>query len=244
MGRRFKLDPSMSATENLWEACRVATIVVLRSHGYYGLTRETRDELFGEIWLATVKNFLATKVAKHTYCRKAKDGRPLDFLDNCISACWSVAHGIADRHIKALDRKSRTCDIESCAFSLSTQDGLPLYLGYYDYDSSKNSRRKSMEQTTPYQRSQRVLELYDDYKIECEDVGATPLSFEGWLVSTGYNRDHEMMLMLLPKEERSEMQRAKRLFDAGMTLKQIEALDYNRDYRRRKAKERRMAKSS
>lgn len=240
---RFAIDPNKSAMENLWDAARIATAVILRSHNWYRLTGETRDELFDDVKYNTVRHFLEVKIRRHKYARTASDGTPLNFMDNVLGSCWAVAHGIADRHIKAMDKTNNTSDIEPCLFALANGDGLPLYLSYYESNSSKAARQTSYENLKkPYQRSVRVREMYEDYEIECEDIGATPLSFEQWLTSTGYNRDSDMMWQLLSKEEREEMERAKRMFDAGLTMKQIRKRDYEREWRRKQREAKKKAK--
>ena len=227
---RFQLRSDLTAMENLFEAARVATAVILRSHGFYGLTGEDRDEMFDDVKLATVRHFMQWKVGQRMYCRMAKDGRPLVFLDNVLSSCWSVTQHIADMHIKRIDVKAHTGDIETCLPMLSTQDGFPLYLAYKE---AKN-QPAYVQLKNPHAKAERVKRMYEDYAAECDELGLTAMTFEAWLVATELNRDADMMWQLLPKDERKEIKSKAFRWRMEIDEKKEKVREYNREWRRRK----------
>ena len=101
---RFKLDPSKSAMENLFDCASMATLVIMRAHGFYHLHRAYREELFEMIRDETCRHFIQYKVRKHTYAYTSKDGKPLNFADNVISSCYSVSGNLVDPYMKRLTR--------------------------------------------------------------------------------------------------------------------------------------------
>jgi len=81
----WKIDPNKSAKENLFDACRVATLAMRKKHaGKVRLSADEWNELCNEVIAASVQQFLDSKVRRHTYCRD------VSFYANCASCVLSV----------------------------------------------------------------------------------------------------------------------------------------------------------
>lgn len=201
---RFQLDPNKSAMENVFECASMATSVLLKSHSFYHLWGEPRDELFDEVRDAAVAHFITHKVKMHKYCRQTKDGRPLNFADNMLSSAYSVCGNIANSYLKRLSRINATEDIEPLAFALSPQQALPLYLSYEETFHRQKNHPKFSEMKRGFDRARIVRDLYEDYLAEHKELGLTsePLKFGPWLARNGYSSDGDLMMSLEPKEVR------------------------------------------
>lgn len=212
---RFQLDPNETAAENLWRAVRIATIVVCNRYNWYGLLGSSRVELREEMELAAYCDFISSKVMKHNYKRVSKDGRKLCFFDNVISSVWSICTKVADQYIrKVLDVQAHTVNIDA---PLNTKSGectlvdtltvtnKRYYKSDYDYKTVRISEQ------TPKQRANSIRKEYEDHRVDCEDMGISPMPLDSWLDSTGYREDSDAMWYLLySKEERREIRKRKK----------------------------------
>ena len=82
---RWEIDPHKSAIENLFDACRVATLAMRKKHaGKVRLSADEWNELCNEVIAASVQQFLDSKVRRHTYCHD------VSFYVNCASCVLSV----------------------------------------------------------------------------------------------------------------------------------------------------------
>lgn len=252
----FKLVPpeQESAISQLFRCAAMATSVLLKSHGWYKLYGEYRDELFDRVRDDTVRHFLEFKIGHHTYARKAADGRPLDFSANVLSSCYSVCSNVANHFLKELSRRNLTNDIEPFKYGLGEKDGLPRYLS-----------RAEMKYTTEHvpinkmvrgmDRARVIKEMYDDYLYECEFLGIPPenrLELGPWAVRNGWGNDSDMFFYLESKEDREELLRgqARWLLDQEIAKRDAEEDPsylkkkvYQREYFRRKRTDARLAKS-
>ena len=197
---RFALDPNESAKENLWRSAKIAAVVLCKKNRFYGLRGDSRDEILEKITYNAVIYFMYHKVRQHKYRRFADDGRPLTFFDNVLSSAWSASHWTVDSYMKELTVRSNTCDVETVMPCLHDGEGLPRYLSRNELRDL--SRQKKYEDEQPFVRARRVKGEYEDYRVDTEDLGLQPMSFERWLSDTGYNQDEEMMIYLLPPGER------------------------------------------
>lgn len=107
--RRWKIDPSKTAMENLYDACRVATSVVLSRHSITIYKHEEFEELFEELLLAGMSHFLRIKIGQSTYNRK------YTFFENCYSSVWACLSGTLFKWTHRIDRKIRTSSIDNCS---------------------------------------------------------------------------------------------------------------------------------
>lgn len=202
---RFMLDPAKTAMENLYAAARIAVVVIARSHRWWGMVGDCREELFENIREATVEHFIRHKVLEHKYCRVAKDGRKLNFADNVISSCFAVASNVADMYLKDFIRRYNSDDIEPIQYGLSVKDRFPLYVS--EYEKKTHVAKDINELGRPMDRARRVREYYEDYCAEVQEMGLSEtLPFGRWLCRCGYNQDAELMAALLTPAERKEMQ--------------------------------------
>lgn len=251
---RFQLVPPevKPAMDQLWDCSRMATSVIMRSHGWYGLYREYRDEVFEDIVFETVRHFIEYKVKRHTYRRQANDGRPLNFADNVISSCFGVASRVVDAFMKRLTRINETADIEPIKFCLGYEDRLPIYLS----DSERVDRYKykaKMERGSD--RARVARQEYEDYLAEFHVLGLSgePLSLGPWLTRNGYGSDDEVFFYMESKPERRKLLQgqARWVFETKQAERDsliknksvLHAQIYNREYKKRKRHEEWKARS-
>lgn len=244
---RFQLVPleQESAISQLFRCARMATILIMKSHGWYGLYREYRDEVFDDIVFETVRHFIEYKVKRHTYCRQTKEGKPLAFADNVLSSCFGVASRVVDVFLKNLTRINETADIEPMKFCLGHDAKLPIYVS----DSERINRYKYKAKMVRGSDRARVARMeYEDYVEEAKQMGLSEILELGpWLVRNGYGDDDEVFFYMESKPERrkllqgqarwvSETKQAER--DSLIKNKSVlHAQIYNREYKKRKRHE-------
>ena len=251
---RFKLVPleQESAISQLFRCARMATILIMKCHGWYGLYREYRDEVFDDIVYETVRHFIEYKVKRHTYCRQTKEGKPLAFADNVLSSCFGVASRVVDVFMKRLTRINETVDIEPMKFCLGYEDKLPIYVS----DSERISRYKYKAKLVRGSDRARIARMeYEDYLCEFHELqlSGEPLELGPWLVRNGYGPDDDVFFYMESKPERrkllqgqaqwvSETKQAER--DSLIKNKSVlHAQIYNREYKKRKRRAEWEAKS-
>ena len=111
--QRWKINPNMTAMENLYDACRVATSVVLSRHSITIYKHEEFEELFEELLLAGMSHFMRIKIGQSTYNRK------YTFFENCYSSVWACLSGTLFKWTHRIDRKIRTSSIDKCVVGTS-----------------------------------------------------------------------------------------------------------------------------
>ena len=81
--KRFRLDPTKTANENLWDAMSVAAVYMLKR---FRITNKQEEwlEIFDEVRARAVRHFIDNKVMLHKYDRR------FSFLQNCISSVWAI----------------------------------------------------------------------------------------------------------------------------------------------------------
>ena len=253
---RFKLVPleQESAISQLFRCAAMATSVIMRSHAWYKLYGQYRDELFDMVRDETVRHFIENKVKRHLFKRVSDSGQPLNFADNVLSSCYSVCGNIANRYLKQLNKYNDTRDIEPFKYGLGQNDGLPRYLCR---DELKHSaiHVPINKMVRGVDRARVIKEMYEDYLYECEDLGIPPenrLELGPWAVRNGYGDDDEMFFYLESKEARKELLRgqARWLLDQEIAKRDAEEDPeclkrkvYQREYLRRRRADARLAKS-
>jgi hypothetical protein len=244
---RFQLVPleQESAISQLFRCARMATILIMKCHGFYGLYREYRDEVFDDIVFETVRHFIEYKVKRHTYCRQTKEGKPLAFADNVLSSCFGVASRVVDVFLKHLTRINETADIEPMKFCLSYADKLPMYVS----DSERIARYKYKAKLVRGSDRARVARMeYEDYVEEAKEMGLSEILELGpWLVRNGYGDDDEVFFYMESKPERRKLLQGQALWvsetkqaerDSLIKNKSVlHAQIYNREYKKRKRHE-------
>ena len=201
--KKFELDPNRSARENLWEAARLATFLVMKRHRWYGLDEESRQDLFMEITMNGVVSFMYHKI------RCKKYNHDYSFLQNVISSVWSASsatvshyflHVVGKRHVTT-SLSSTVPGTEFAVESVLTNDDA---LKYYD---KKKYKAREYGELPPKLRANLVKNQYRNYIDECVELGVTSLRFQPWLTATGYGEDHDMLFYLMPKEDQREVLR-------------------------------------
>lgn len=81
--KRFKLDPTKTAQENLWDAMSVAAVYMLKR---FKITNKQEEwlEIFDEVRVRAVRHFIDNRVMQHKYDRR------FSFIQNCISSVWAI----------------------------------------------------------------------------------------------------------------------------------------------------------
>jgi hypothetical protein len=87
-----------TAQQNLWESARVATILIFKRYKVYNIGDEHK-ELFEEVMLRGVQNFLREKVMNHKYDRR------YPWLNNMLSAVWQSAGFVINKYIEMTRRR-------------------------------------------------------------------------------------------------------------------------------------------
>lgn len=243
---RFKLDPNLTAMENLFTASRWSSIVVLKRNRFYGVTAQDKAELIQNLTLATVVHFLNFKVCQKRYARFAKDGRPLTFFDNCLSSAWSCAPNVAQPILKRIQLKVNTSNIDDVAFRLSDTDKFPLYMALDEYDKTKEKPVHKLKRASD--RAHRYRRMYEDYLAEHDELGllSEPLSFDRWLSRCGFNADEEMMWALEPESVRHSMlaERLRIMKEKDLTDSERHSRAYMREWQRKRRRRIALEKSA
>lgn len=171
---KFKLNPNETAAENLWRACSMATEVILRKKPIYrSLDGETLRELRENIKMKTYENFIYHKVMLHKYTKVAANGKPLDFFDNVLSACWSVSSHQVDLLCKEMNRRSATTKQSKLGENdfdfVSNASAMPKYLATFNRSNERVRKRNPLEEEYAY--------YFDD----CAEFGITPITIDEWM---------------------------------------------------------------
>ena len=181
----------------------MAASVVLARRNFYGFYGPLKAELIDEVKLATVAYFLRNHVMRHKYMRVSANGQPLNFGDNVISSCWSVAHHVADAFIKRID-KTNSANVDIAEAQEYIKDGtVPLYVNHAEVKQGLRATE------LPYIRSLIAKDEYELQMADREELGIATVPFEQWLHDTGYDEDEAMMVHFMSPEERREYEKRK-----------------------------------
>ena len=186
--RRFKLNPELSASENLGLAVRCAVPVVLSRYRLGNLDLDTLNELYSDIRVAAYRHFIENKVIAHGYCRETKDGKPLTFFDNVISSVWSVAGNILDRLMKDIREKYRNIYVgkdnyefeEGKIWDTIADTGIVLETTQRTRKVIPTKRLKSQRER-PWIFLGSLLEDYIDYCEDCKLQGVEAITEDAWV---------------------------------------------------------------
>jgi hypothetical protein len=227
---RFRLVPleQESAMEQLWRAARQATLHVLKTYRFYGLQGQWRQTLIEDVMLQAVRHFLQFKIGQKKY------NRNFCFMNNVMSSVWGVQNAIADKLIKEMIALNHSTEIGEVAFRLGPQDAFPLYLSKGETFHRKNNGLP-FDEKRPCDRARIARELYEDYLMECDELGITnKLELGPWLVRNGYGDDSELFLQLEPKEVRKSMRYEQRKMERekGLTPSQLNRREYQRNWQK------------
>ena len=143
MARRFQLDGTKTAMENLWEAARVA-VLYLTSHMKIQNKFEERDELIDNCILRGVNYFLRDKIRGHAY------NRDFSFFENVYGSCWSAVSNELGTYITHKKKLMLLNSIsEGIAGSDFTVEDSLIDTGVHPLDGnwSKNTRNSILSST-------------------------------------------------------------------------------------------------
>ena len=190
----------------------MSTAVIARSHNFWNLWGEYKQEAFERVVLATVEAFYRLKLRGGGYRRVAKDGKKLSFFDNVLSACYGCSSHIVNQYMQELKERNHLDDIEPMKGRLGYADKLPLYRSRTESQSKLGVYNKGItELSLPGQRADRARELYDEYLEECRMMGlANVLDFDHWVCRMGFNKDEQMMMALESPKVRRALLAARR----------------------------------
>lgn len=199
--RRYKLNPDISAAENLGLAVRYAVPVVLSRYRLGNLDDYTLNELYADIRTLAYAHFILHKVRGHKYCRVSKEGIPLSFFDNVISSVWSVTGNALDRLMRQLKKKYKTVSMEKAIFEnkdiwdIMPDRGSLLENNYYPEKHRPTEILKN-DATRPGRRLNKLELEYSDYQVDCVLLGIDPISEEAWVERNSSNGEeiHEYRL--------------------------------------------------
>lgn len=184
--RKFKLDPELTASQNLGLAIRYATPVVLRRYKLGNLDRELTEEIYCEVRARAYTHFIVNKVMAHGYCRQTKEGKPLTFFDNVISCCWSVAGNVMALVKRRIEQRYKTVSFRKAEldneklWDIIPDNGATLENDYYPEKYSPTARMKTSDKY-PSIGLNRLLEEYVDYEAEAIMLGIAPISRQQWI---------------------------------------------------------------
>ena len=237
--RRYKLDPSLSAAENLGLAVKYAVPVVLRRYRLGNIDRETLDEVYAEVRLQTYRHFVEIKVLAHKYCRQTKDGKPLTFFDNVISSCWSVTPNVLYRMKRNIEKRYQTISMEAAAVhydkELKLWDVLPDadYLDNDAYVTRYNPlERMENNRKRPCIGLRRVLDEYIDYEVDCILLGIKPITREQWIERNATEAEKNTIgrTGLDRREYQREYQRQRRAAERARRQEEYKLFLSDKDY--------------
>ena len=104
--KQWLIDPNKSAMENTWDAAKTAAAFLLRRIKLK-CTKEEWHDIYDEMVLKGVRNFIDNKVLRHTYDRR------FCFFQNVLSSVWSVSNGCIYRQIRDNKRRITALSVET-----------------------------------------------------------------------------------------------------------------------------------
>lgn len=101
----FKLDPSQSATENLWRCCcQACSLILMKRMKRLQILRDEVNEIMSDFVTATYQAFMKNKIMNHGYDRN------YTFFQNCFSAAWSVNARVFTKHFDRVKTRINSID--------------------------------------------------------------------------------------------------------------------------------------
>jgi len=185
--KRFQLDPNQTAQENLWRAAEIAKRYIVK-HMSFRVLPDQREELYEAILLAGIENFITNKIMKHRY------NRNYDFFSNVYSSVWGASAHVINMFLrKVVTPRSLSSSIDRVTETGSTLQSILPDCGAHrlDYDAYKDYVRKDPERFGAWGRAQRFKDEYEDYRLECEFYGITPVTLDDFVDSHDTKRDYE-----------------------------------------------------
>lgn len=135
--KQWLIDPNKSAMENTWDAAKTAAAFLLRRIKLK-CTKEEWHDIYDEMVLKGVRNFIDNKILRHTYDRR------FCFFQNVLSSVWSVSNGCIYRNIRdnkrritALSVETETHDFATIGDTIEDTGRHPLYYTEWFYQGNR-----------------------------------------------------------------------------------------------------------
>lgn len=174
---RFRLDPNLSAKENLWN-CMERVVRVLSNRYRVHLPTDEYLDFSMNVMTRAVDNFMRLKIGQHRYNRK------VDFFANCYSSAWAVFTDELTRfyNTKKMDMESVDLDGYVPGTEIRLSEVVPsesrATLGNYKREHNDKGR-KAPEELKHRGRfyEEEVRLTYEDYVADCEELGIPQVDF-------------------------------------------------------------------
>lgn len=208
--RRWKIDPSKTAMENLYDACSTACKSMMLKTRVRWRNDDERQEMLD------LHTYRGVEVFLDRYIRGKRYNRKFTFFQNVYSACWSCYTDVLTRYLNIIKRQINTTDkMETVTYN---QDEHPLGL-YNKYERGFNSYEK--ESLDFSYLSACSAEAAFKYVWQCEDEAA--------------KEEHRTVDWLAIDEHRANiLQKLHEKYDDGRTARQLHKRAYNREYQRKR----------
>lgn len=185
----FRIDPNLSAMENLWEAAHQAVVVVVCSgqrRRHLKFTKEEWDDLLFRATFETILCFMR-KIRKTGKVTMQPYDRSKSFFQNVYACAWSVSgHCIEELideirfklNVKSIDASSNP-GMDKAPKIVETLD-TKCYLNYYRQTDKFKELRPYNKLTSQHLKDKRAHEEYKAYVAECELLGVEPMEEFKW----------------------------------------------------------------
>lgn len=211
--RRWKIDPSKTAMENLYDAANTACRYILSRSKVQLKSNDERKELLDLCIYKGVEIFLKRYIQEKKYDRK------YTFFQNVYSACWSCYSYVIDLYLTSIKRRLSTTDkMETLSYD---QDCHPLRT---DSQHDKSAVLTAIERQSLFDCNRVSMCVAEDalkYIWECEDEAN--------------EYDHKTIDYAAAYEHRAQvLQRVRDLVNGGHSEEYLRKRVYNREYNRKK----------
>ena len=219
--RDLQLLPELSARENLsrmlvaavgdWDLPRLPALM-----GKFRDTELVKDIIWDH-YLHAFQNFITHKVMEHKYDKR------YSFYLNVRSSVMGTWTHIRNKYWRLDEEKFAATSIHKPVDDSEYGDFLAshepiLYLPQCRKD------RKPMEEHRAWHRSQLLKEWYEDYLLECKELGVTPVKFERY-VQINKGNDYESCFVDLALQCKSfaQLQKKREKLERELRRRQLDA---------------------
>lgn len=214
--RRWKINPEMTAMENLYDAANTACRYMLSRSKVQLKSNEERKELLDLCIYKGAEQFL-----EHYIHGEKKYNRAFTFFENVYGACRSCFGHVIDYYLREIRRRISTTDhMETLAYN---QDRHPLRadIKHHYYTEITEVERKSLDYC---KMSPMVAEDALQYIWACEDEAN---EFDHKTIDYAATREHRAQVL----------KRVRDMVNGNHSSEFLKRREYNRKYhRKRRAK--------
>lgn len=212
--RRWKIDPSKTAMENLYDAANTACRYILSRSKVQLKSNDERKELLDLCIYKGVEIFL-----KRYIHGEKKYNRKYTFFENVYGACWSCYSYVVDLYLTSIKRRLSTTDnMDTLSYD---QDCHPLRT---DSKHDKRAVLTAIERQSLFDCNRVSMCVAEDalkYIWKCEDEAN--------------EYDHKTIDYAATHEHRAQvLQRVHDLINGGHSEEYLRKRVYNREYNRKR----------